>query len=108
MPHARTQVRSGVGLTCQGVGSGAMVKPHVEADLDCVAPLHSGRFGVRGGLRLGSGVGSTCRVEGVISISLRTCIQTSGNSGYRGTSLTRKGNPLGPYRRPMPRVLRGF
>ena len=24
---------------------------------------------------------------------------------YRGTSLERKRNPLGPYRRPMPRVL---
>ena len=24
---------------------------------------------------------------------------------YRGTSLTRKRTPLGPYRRPMPRVL---
>ena len=24
---------------------------------------------------------------------------------YRGTSLTRKRNPLGPYRRPIPRVL---
>jgi len=27
--------------------------------------------------------------------------------GYRGTSLTRTHNPLGPYRRPMPRVLGG-
>jgi hypothetical protein len=26
---------------------------------------------------------------------------------YRGTSLTRKCNSLGPYRRPMPRVLGG-
>ena len=26
---------------------------------------------------------------------------------YRGTSLTRKRNPLGPYRRPVPRVLGG-
>ena len=26
---------------------------------------------------------------------------------YRGTSLTRKRNPLGPYRKPMPRVLGG-
>ena len=26
---------------------------------------------------------------------------------YRGTSLTRKRTPLGPYRRPMPRVLEG-
>ena len=26
---------------------------------------------------------------------------------YRGTSLTRKCTPLGPYRRPMPRVLGG-
>ena len=27
--------------------------------------------------------------------------------GYRGSSLTRKRTPRGPYRRPMPRVLRG-
>ena len=27
---------------------------------------------------------------------------------YRGTSLIRKRTPLGPYRRPMPRVLGGF
>ena len=27
--------------------------------------------------------------------------------GYRGTSLTRKQNPLGPYSRPTPRVLGG-
>jgi len=27
---------------------------------------------------------------------------------YRGTSLSRKRTPLGPYRRPMPRVLGGF
>ena len=26
---------------------------------------------------------------------------------YRGSSLTRKRTPLGPYRRPMPRVLGG-
>ena len=26
---------------------------------------------------------------------------------YRGTSLTRKRTPLGPYHRPMPRVLGG-
>jgi hypothetical protein len=26
---------------------------------------------------------------------------------YKGTSLTRKRAPLGPYRRPMPRVLGG-
>ena len=26
---------------------------------------------------------------------------------YRGTSLTKKRTPLGPYRRPMPRVLGG-
>ena len=32
--------------------------------------------------------------------SLPTC-------DYRGTSLVRKRTPLGPYRRPMPRVLRG-
>ena len=28
-------------------------------------------------------------------------------SAYRGTSLIRKDRPLGPYRRPMPRVLGG-
>jgi hypothetical protein len=27
---------------------------------------------------------------------------------YRGTSLTRKRTPLGPYRRPMPRALGDF
>ena len=27
--------------------------------------------------------------------------------GYRGTSLIRKRTPLGPYRRPMPKVLGG-
>ena len=27
---------------------------------------------------------------------------------YRGTQLTRKRTPLGPYRRPMPRVIGGF
>ena len=27
---------------------------------------------------------------------------------YRGTPLIRKPTPLGPYRRPMPRVLGGF
>jgi len=31
----------------------------------------------------------------------------SVKSRYRGTSLTRKRTPLGPYRRPMPRVLGG-
>ena len=33
----------------------------------------------------------------------RPCLST-----YRGTSLTRKRTPLGPNRRPMPRVPRGF
>ena len=32
---------------------------------------------------------------------------TLGTERYRGTSLIRKCNPLGPYRRPMPRVLGG-
>ena len=27
---------------------------------------------------------------------------------YRGTSLTRERTPLGPYRRPLPRVLAGW
>ena len=31
----------------------------------------------------------------------------TGAKGYRGASLTRKRAPLGPYRRPMPRILRG-
>ena len=31
-----------------------------------------------------------------------------GVGHYRGTSLTRKGTPLGPYRRPMPRVVGGL
>ena len=30
-----------------------------------------------------------------------------GEEHYRGTSLTRQRNPLGTYRRPMPRVLEG-
>jgi hypothetical protein len=30
-----------------------------------------------------------------------------GQVAHRGTSLTRKHTPLGPYRRPMPMVLNG-
>ena len=33
--------------------------------------------------------------------------QERAQLAYRGTSLTRKRSPLGPYRRPMPRVLGG-
>ena len=32
--------------------------------------------------------------------------QQGQHQGYRSTSLTRKRNPLGPYRRPIARVLR--
>ena len=39
------------------------------------------------------------------------CAKTEPRLGphnlYTGTSLTRKRTPLGPYRRPMPRVLEG-
>jgi len=34
-------------------------------------------------------------------------IPTIAEIRYRGTSLTRERNPLGPYRRPLPRVLWG-
>ena len=33
------------------------------------------------------------------------CVQGSGVQGYKGTSLIRKDLPLGPYCRPMPRIL---
>ena len=42
------------------------------------------------------------RSEGTAPPPIRTTEQV-----YRGTSLTRKRTPLGPYRRPMPRVLGG-
>jgi len=44
----------------------------------------------------------------VYSFSARA-LQLSSSSVpvYRGTSLTRKRTPLGPYRRPMPRILGG-
>ena len=35
------------------------------------------------------------------------CPHEGPSAAYRGTSLTRKHNPLGPYRRPMPEVLGG-
>ena len=37
-------------------------------------------------------------------------LRHASNTGnvYRGTSLTRKRTPLGPYRRPMPRILGGL
>ena len=40
-----------------------------------------------------------------LSPSTALCIRFGG---YRLTSLTRKLTPLGPYRRPMPRVLGGW
>jgi len=41
--------------------------------------------------------------------SFRGAPLSAGIAGaeYRGSSLTRKRNPVGPYRRPMPRVLGG-
>ena len=42
--------------------------------------------------------------------NLNTSLDTASLSTvnrYRGSALTRKRTPLGPYRRPMPRVLRG-
>ena len=38
---------------------------------------------------------------------LSICAQIARQPCYMGTSLTRKRTPLGPYRRPMPRVLGG-
>ena len=38
---------------------------------------------------------------------LRARVFTHACMDHRGTSLTRKLTPLGPYRRPMPRVLEG-
>ena len=50
---------------------------------------------------LGSGQVSTPRAARALS--------TRGqNEDYRGSSLTGKRTPLGPYRRPMPRVLGGW
>ena len=45
---------------------------------------------------------------GVFGVRVRTAL-TSGLGGrvYRGTSLLRKRTPLGPYRKPIPRVLGG-
>ena len=37
----------------------------------------------------------------------RQVIECVAGLRYRGTSLTRKRNPLGPYRRPMTRVIGG-
>ena len=56
------------------------------------------------------------RHSGLVLRMIGTKSGTGGSSGhayppspplYRGTSLTRKHTSLGPYRRPMPRVLRG-
>ena len=41
------------------------------------------------------------------SVSLSALPKSSGVLRYRGTSHIRKRTPLGPYRRPMPRVLGG-
>ena len=44
---------------------------------------------------------------GVSGEGFRFLSSGAGSVVYRGTSLTRKRNPLEPYRRPMPRVLGG-
>ena len=51
-------------------------------------------------------------VAGASPASVRDSGSNNRHSGstsqiYRGTSLTRKRNPLSPYRRPMPKVLEG-
>ena len=38
---------------------------------------------------------------------LKTTLNMKVSGVYRGTSLTRKCNPLGPYRRPMPSIIGG-
>jgi len=48
--------------------------------------------------------GSGFRVEGVGS-GAAPAIHISALAHFRVTSLIRKRTPLGPYRRPMPRVL---
>ena len=47
------------------------------------------------------------RPRGSHSRSLPQSGSTTVKLRYRGTSLIRKRTPLGPYRRPMPRVLGG-
>ena len=42
-----------------------------------------------------------------VDIHICAAFTASRGDPYRGTSLIRKRNPLGPYRRPMPRVLGG-
>jgi len=64
------------------------------------------------GFRVLQGWGSGFRAQGV---PLGCTVYGAGSRiggqhhfrEYRGTSLTRKHNPLVPYRRPMPRVLGG-
>ena len=51
-----------------------------------------------------SGEGLGCAVSG---FGLGIKVEGLGVRVYRGTSLTGKRTPLGPYRRPMPRVLGG-
>ena len=46
-------------------------------------------------------------IYGVSQHSRTADVDVGGASDYRGTSLTRKRTSLGPYRRPMPRVLGG-
>ena len=41
------------------------------------------------------------------TLSRYSSLRLKHSQAYRGTSLTRKRTPLGPYRRPMPRVLGG-
>ena len=43
----------------------------------------------------------------MVSTLFQTSATCTKNRVYRGTSLERKRTPLGPYRRPMPRVLGG-
>ena len=51
--------------------------------------------------------GGVSRSEGTVVNFTRANISREKLSSYRGTSLTRKRTPLGPYRRLMTRVLGG-
>ena len=47
-------------------------------------------------------------VEGPVGVAGRAEWDGVNSKPYRGTSLMRKRNPLGPYCRPVPRALGGF
>ena len=59
----------------------------------------------------GTPVGDRLVIHAGNQVALRQgppfCVPTELLRAYMGTSLTRKRTPLGPYRRPVPRVLGG-